>query len=98
MKYDLTHCIDCISRMPCVTLTLHILMMLVYDVDSPDPSRNKWFMVLEAIVWNILTLGFLQPLAALVVAICVCPCVAFSILSGTVPLCYQCHMLVVSSF
>lgn len=97
-KYGFTHCIDHVSRMPCVTLTLHVLMMLVYDVDSPDPCRNKWFMVLEAIVWNILTLGFLQPLAALVVAVFVCPCVAFSILSGTVPFCHQCHMFVASFF
>lgn len=68
--------------MPCVTFILHVLMMLVYDIDSPDPSRNKWFMVLEAVVWNIVTQGILQPIAALVVATFLCPLIAFSILSG----------------
>lgn len=67
--------------MPCVTLLLHVLMMVVYDVDSPDPTRNRWFMILEATVWNILTQGLLQPLAALVVAIFVCPLIACAILS-----------------
>lgn len=67
--------------MPCVTLILHVLMMLVYDVDSPDPSRNRWFMVLEAVVWNIITQGLLQPFAALLVAIFICPLISFCILS-----------------
>lgn len=70
------------SRMPCVTLSLHILMMLLCDVDSPDPLRNRWFKVLESVVWNIVVQGLLQPIAALFVAIIVCPLIAFLILTG----------------
>lgn len=68
--------------MPCVTLILHVLMVSVYDVDSPDPSRNRWLMILEAVVWNLLLQGLLQPIVALVVSIIVCPFIAFCILSG----------------
>lgn len=73
--------ITAVLWMPCVTLILHILMMLFYDVDSPDASRNRWFMILEAVVWNILMQGLLQPVAALLVAVFVCPLISFSILS-----------------
>ncbi|KAK3915173.1 Glycerol-3-phosphate acyltransferase 1, mitochondrial [Frankliniella fusca] len=67
--------------MPCFTLILHVLMILFYDVDSPDASRNRWCMILEAVVWNIIMQGLLQPVAALLVAVFVCPLISFCIVS-----------------
>ncbi|XP_063981609.1 uncharacterized protein LOC135164835 isoform X2 [Diachasmimorpha longicaudata] len=70
--------------MPLVTLALHAFMALVIDLDSPEPSRNRYFVVLEALVWNIGIQGFLQPLAALVVALCICPVISFFIMTVAV--------------
>ncbi|XP_012271893.1 uncharacterized protein LOC105695146 isoform X2 [Orussus abietinus] len=70
--------------MPLVTLTLHTFMALVMDLDSPEPSRNRYLVVMEALVWNILIQGLLQPLAALFVAVFVCPLVSLSILTAAV--------------
>lgn len=58
---------------PIVTIILHIYMMLIYDLDCPDPSKNRYCIVLEAIIWNILIQGCLQPIAALFVASILCP-------------------------
>lgn len=51
-------------------------MMFVYDLDCPDEQRNRYCIVLEAIVWNILIKGCIQPIAALFVAAILCPIAA----------------------
>ncbi|XP_039440636.1 uncharacterized protein LOC120421483 isoform X2 [Culex pipiens pallens] len=67
--------------MPFITVTLHLYMMLVYDLDCPDESRrNRYSIFLEAVVWNIITQGFLQPLLALMVATFICPLVSVVVL------------------
>ncbi|KAI5727881.1 hypothetical protein M8J77_008103 [Diaphorina citri] len=49
-------------------------MALVYDFDCPDPLvRNRYCVILEALVINILLQGLIQPLLALLVACIVCP-------------------------
>ncbi|XP_011298454.1 uncharacterized protein [Fopius arisanus] len=70
--------------MPLVTLTLHAFMALVIDLDSPEASRNRYFVVLEALIWNIGIQGCIQPLAALVVALCICPIISFFIMTVAV--------------
>lgn len=68
--------------MPVVTLLLHFFMALLYDLDSPDPSRNKYLVILEAIVWNIIIQGCLQPVAAIIVSFFICPLISMVILAG----------------
>lgn len=60
--------------MPAVTITLHLYMMLIYDLDSPDEIvRNRFCVLFEAIFWNIITQGFIQPVCAVFVAFILCP-------------------------
>jgi len=68
--------------MPIGTLIFHALMILVCDLDSPDATRNRWFVVLEALIWNIALQGLVQPIVALIVALIICPLISVSILSG----------------
>ena len=70
--------------MPLVTLTLHAFMALIMDLDSPEASRNRYLVVMEALVWNIGAQGFLQPIAALIVALIICPIISFTILTGKI--------------
>lgn len=65
-----------------VTLALHAFMAFTMDLDSPESSRNRYLVVIEALVWNIGIQGCLQPIAALFVAALVCPLVSFMILTG----------------
>ncbi|XP_037093776.1 uncharacterized protein LOC119113590 [Pollicipes pollicipes] len=65
---------------PVAVLLCHLFMVLGYDLDSPSPERNRWCVVLEALVWNIGVLGILQPVAAVLVAGLVCPLIALVIL------------------
>jgi len=65
-----------------VTLLLHISMGVIYDLDSPDPDRNPICVVAEALIWNIVIQGFLQPLAAIFVGLVVCPLISVAILAG----------------
>lgn len=65
---------------PCVTIVLHIYMMLVYDLDSPSEERNKYCVFLEALGWDILIQGIIQPTLAIIVAAIFCPLIAASIL------------------
>lgn len=58
---------------PVFTLLLHAYMILIYDLDSPDSSRNRYCILLEAVIWNFLIQGLLQPLAAVIVASVLCP-------------------------
>lgn len=57
-------------------------MILIYDLDSPDNTRNRYCILLEALIWNILIQGCIQPIAALLVASILCPLVSGLILIG----------------
>lgn len=65
-----------------MTMMLHAFMALVMDLDSPEPSQNRYLVVMEALVWNIGIQGCLQPIAAIVVAVLFCPIIAFLIVTG----------------
>lgn len=67
---------------PCITIILHLYMMLVFDLDSPNDERNKYCILLEALVWDILLQGIIQPIIAVVIASVVCPLISFSVLIG----------------
>lgn len=67
---------------PCAAIILHLYMMLVYDLDSPNDDRNKYCIFLEAIGWNIFIQGFLQPILALCVAVFLCPLASVAVLMG----------------
>ncbi|KAL1116016.1 hypothetical protein AAG570_005511 [Ranatra chinensis] len=67
--------------MPVVTLLLHIAMGLFWDLDSPMAERNKYLVILEAAVWDILIQGLLQPIAAIVVTLIICPLLSFLIVT-----------------
>ncbi|XP_076755097.1 uncharacterized protein LOC143425638 isoform X1 [Xylocopa sonorina] len=70
--------------MPIITLMLHAFMALIMDLDSPEPSRNRYLVIMEALIWNIGIQGCLQPIAALIVALILCPIVSFVILTVAV--------------
>ncbi|XP_076309082.1 uncharacterized protein LOC143224723 isoform X2 [Tachypleus tridentatus] len=59
--------------MPLSTLVFHFAMVLFYDFDSPAPTRNKLFLLLEALVWRIVIQGLIQPVIALLIAALLCP-------------------------
>ncbi|XP_033165249.1 uncharacterized protein LOC117144261 isoform X1 [Drosophila mauritiana] len=61
---------------PVFVLLLHIYMILIYDLDAPDNTKNRYCILLEAIVWNLLIQGLLQPVAAILMATVVCPLAA----------------------
>ncbi|KAM7363338.1 uncharacterized protein ACRADG_000286 isoform 1-T1 [Cochliomyia hominivorax] len=65
---------------PVFTILLHVYMILIYDLDSPDNTRNRYCILLEALIWNILIQGCIQPIAALLVASILCPLVSGLIL------------------
>ncbi|EEB13018.1 conserved hypothetical protein [Pediculus humanus corporis] len=67
--------------MPMFTLFLHLFMAVLYDLDNPDPSKNKYFVFLEAIIWNILIQGCMQPIAAIIVGAIICPIISLFILA-----------------
>lgn len=74
---------------PVFVLLLHIYMILIYDLDAPDNTNNRYCILLEAIVWNLLIQGLLQPLAAVLVATVICPLAAGVVFVGgylTVPI------------
>ncbi|XP_046394390.1 uncharacterized protein LOC124162073 isoform X1 [Ischnura elegans] len=67
--------------MPLVTFGLHLFMALAYDFDCPDPEhRNRYLVVLEAIIWDFGVQGILQPIAASFIAFIACPLLSFVIL------------------
>lgn len=68
--------------MPLLTLLLQVTNMLIYDLDSPEQKRNRFFVIGEAIVWNIGMEGCVQPVLALSVAAVVCPFISLIILAG----------------
>ncbi|XP_072932256.1 uncharacterized protein [Epargyreus clarus] len=71
--------------MPALTLALHALNALVYELDCPDPARlNRWLVLFEVLLWRIGLLGVLQPALALCVALVLCPLAALVLLVGGV--------------
>lgn len=56
--------------------------MLIYDIDCPDDARNRFAIIFEAIGWNILVQGVLQPIAALFVGGVICPFTSVCVLIG----------------
>ena len=71
-----------IMWMPVLTLGVQIMNGLVYDMDSPEQVRNRFFVLLEALIWNIGIQGLVQPVCALFVAIVLCPIISVIILTG----------------
>ncbi|RZF45449.1 hypothetical protein LSTR_LSTR009320 [Laodelphax striatellus] len=74
--------------MPVLTLMLQISMALVYDVDCPVGERNRYVVVLEALIWDVFVCGMLQPLAALAVATTVCPFISLVIVTAGLLKCW----------
>ncbi|CAH0564403.1 unnamed protein product [Brassicogethes aeneus] len=68
--------------MPFLTMTVQLTNALIYDLDSPEQKRNRYFVIFEAFIWNIGIQGCLQPLMAVFVAAFVCPLISLIILTG----------------
>lgn len=68
--------------MPLVTFSIHIFNGLIYDLDSPAEWKNRYFVVIEAIVWNIVLQGILQPLIACFIAFIACPIITVILFIG----------------
>lgn len=68
--------------MPLLTLAVQVTNALVYDLDSPEQKRNRFFVMFEALVWKIGVQGCVQPLVALFVAVVICPLISLVILAG----------------
>ncbi|XP_030754371.1 uncharacterized protein LOC115881129 isoform X2 [Sitophilus oryzae] len=74
--------VTAIFWMPLLTLLVQITNGIIYDLDSPESHRNRYFVIFEAILWNIALQGCLQPVAALFIAAIVCPLVSLVIFAG----------------
>lgn len=70
--------------MPVLTFVVQVTNALIYDLDSPEPTRNRFFVVAEALVWNIGIQGCCQPIAALFVAGIVCPAISVVVFTGKI--------------
>ncbi|KAB0793481.1 hypothetical protein PPYR_13101 [Photinus pyralis] len=70
-----------VAWMPALTLIIQLTNALIYDLDSPEPKRNRFFVIFEAVVWNILIMGCLQPFLALFVVLIICPIISIVILA-----------------
>lgn len=68
--------------MPLVTFLIHIFNGLIYDLDSPAEWKNRYFVIIEAIVWNIVFQGILQPLIACLIAFIACPIITVILFIG----------------
>lgn len=64
---------------PVTVIFLHLFMIFIYDIDCPNDERNRYCTFLEAIVWNILIQGCLQPILCALVGGILCPIAAFTI-------------------
>uniref|UniRef100_T1H7N8 Uncharacterized protein n=1 Tax=Rhodnius prolixus TaxID=13249 RepID=T1H7N8_RHOPR len=67
--------------MPAITLGLQIGMGLIWDIDSPVQERNKYIIILEALIWDIIIQGLLQPVAAVFISCAVCPLLSLIIIT-----------------
>lgn len=65
--------------MPFIVVSIHIYMMVFYDLDCPNETRNRYCIFLEAVVWNMIIQGLLQPIVAIFVAALLCPIAAVSV-------------------
>lgn len=54
-------------------------MIFIYDLDGPDDSENRYFVVFEALVWNIVVQGCVQPIISIFVAAIFCPIAAICV-------------------
>ncbi|KAL1494204.1 hypothetical protein ABEB36_009836 [Hypothenemus hampei] len=68
--------------MPLMTLVVQITNGLIFDLDSPEPQRNRYFVLFEAVLWNFALQGCLQPLLAIFIAAIICPLIALVITTG----------------
>ncbi|KAJ8727907.1 hypothetical protein PYW08_016292 [Mythimna loreyi] len=70
---------------PPLALATHLTNALLYDIDCPDPDHlNRWFVLLEVVVWRVGVLGALQACGALLCALLLCPLAAALLLIGGV--------------
>lgn len=67
--------------MPLLTLVVQITNGIVYDLDSPEPQINRLFILFEALLWRMVFQGCVQPIAAIFIAVFVCPIIAVVILT-----------------
>ncbi|CAL1542802.1 unnamed protein product [Lymnaea stagnalis] len=75
---------------PVATLLVHLFCFLVWDIDNPRSEKNRISILLEAIVWNILLQGILQPLSAFSVGALLCPLASFTVfLAGVFRFCLR---------
>ncbi|XP_046659884.1 uncharacterized protein LOC124353884 isoform X2 [Homalodisca vitripennis] len=65
--------------MPMVVLCLHLGMILFWDLDCPVSSRSRYLVILQALLWDIGVLGLVQPVAALIVALVICPLMTLTV-------------------
>ncbi|GIX77959.1 uncharacterized protein CEXT_493501 [Caerostris extrusa] len=78
---------------PVVTLVFHLVMVFIYDFDSPGLSRNKVCMVVEALLWHISIQGVLQPALCFGSGSChLSCCITHCIFSCHAPLLLQAHL------
>ncbi|XP_005097291.1 uncharacterized protein LOC101859401 [Aplysia californica] len=64
---------------PVGTLLAHLLFFLIFDLDNPWPEKNRWFILFEAVIWNLLLQGCVQPLSALLVGVVACPVASLAV-------------------
>ncbi|XP_056019360.1 uncharacterized protein LOC125672084 isoform X3 [Ostrea edulis] len=64
--------------MPVTTLLFHIAGILIFDFDSPA-DNNKFSILFEAVIYRILIMGCIQPVAALFTGSLFCPVAALGV-------------------
>ncbi|ESO83920.1 hypothetical protein LOTGIDRAFT_108137 [Lottia gigantea] len=77
---SITLALTCPVWVPVVTLIAHLGFILVYDIDCPEKGVNRFFCVCEAVIWNIIIQGCLQPIAAFITGAIICPTAAFFVI------------------
>lgn len=58
---------------PAFAIILHVFNAVVYDIDCPDPKHNRIGILWEALIWNMIIQGLIQPILAIFVAVFICP-------------------------
>ncbi|XP_050538538.1 uncharacterized protein LOC126903976 isoform X2 [Daktulosphaira vitifoliae] len=74
----------CPLWIPIITLLIHIFNGLIYDLDCPAEWKNRYFVILEALLWNIVIQGFIQPVLACTIAFIFCPIATFILIIGAI--------------
>uniref|UniRef100_A0A0P5JHB7 Uncharacterized protein n=1 Tax=Daphnia magna TaxID=35525 RepID=A0A0P5JHB7_9CRUS len=62
---------------PIFALIYQVCIILIWDVDNPDPKRGPLLPMIRVLVRDLLLDGLLQPIACLVTAFIVCPLISF---------------------